>query len=209
MMPFSNLSYIVVFYNCICVLKVNKIKWLNEEWILNCRFFGAKFWEELSKNGATLSSLDNSLWFSVHSKLQFMLIAIGRVDCRLRRMILLLKYAELLEMVWEKILSCHSWAIWTTLFIDSEKFHKWGEDFLDKVAYPLTQSYWSRRVVQRQLQAICHYQLYQGHTTLTLQSFIYFCSGSAKTEVNYLWYIFCSFFLYWAQGKLLKVFSAM
>lgn len=90
-MPFSNLSYVVVFYNCICVLKVNKIKWLDEEQILNCRFFGTNFWEEFSKNGATLSSSDNSLWFSVHSKLQFMFIAIGRVDCRYKRRILLLK----------------------------------------------------------------------------------------------------------------------
>lgn len=51
---FPNLSDVVVFYNCICVLKVNKIKWLDEEQILNYRFFGTNFWEEFSKNQATL-----------------------------------------------------------------------------------------------------------------------------------------------------------
>lgn len=143
MMPFSSSSYIVAFCNCICVLKLNKIKWLDEEQILNCEFFVTNFWEEFLKNGATVSSWDKSLWFLVHSKLQFVFIAIGRVDYRCKRRILLLKNAELLEMIWEKILSCHSWAMWTTLFTASEKFHKWGEDFLDKVVCALTQSYWN------------------------------------------------------------------
>lgn len=165
MMPCSDLSYVVIFYNCICVLEVNKIKWLDEEQVLNCGFFGTNFWEEFSKNQATLSNLETSLWCSVHSKLQFMFIATGRVDCRFKRRILLLKYAELLEIMWEKILQCHSWTMWITLFTASEKFHQWGEDFLHKVIYPLTQSYWNRDwcrgVVQRLLQAVCHSQLYQ------------------------------------------------
>lgn len=86
MMPFSNLSYVVVFYNCIFILKFNKIKCLDEEQILNCRFFGTNFCEEFS-NRPTLSGWDNSLWFSVHSKVQFMIIAIGRVACRFKRRI--------------------------------------------------------------------------------------------------------------------------
>lgn len=127
MMPFSYLSYVVIFYNWI--LKVNKIKCVGEKQTLNCRFFGRNFWEEFSKNGAPLSGWDNSLWFSMHSKLQFMIIVTGRVDCRFKRRILLLKYSESLEIMWEKILSCHSWAVWSTLFTASEKFHRWGEDF--------------------------------------------------------------------------------
>jgi len=63
----------VVLYRSISVLeKVNKTKWLDEEQILNCRFFGTNFWKKNFSKGPIISSSDNcqfDCWCTANSSL--------------------------------------------------------------------------------------------------------------------------------------------